>query len=406
MIAAAWAAAFALAAALNSARALAQAPALRPDATRLVVLGVSHTAQLVSRTQQPAVLRAFFDRVAPAAIGIERDPESFARNDHYEFTYEIQEVVVPYARERGIALHPFDWMPPTSDQVLGFGIDLERPPFLRPATGFGAFLSFPDTAELDRPFFFADDRDHSTMAEVRAWQNAPAEPARADMARRLFLYRTFLQAQRIAAMASAHPGETVLVVVGAFHKQDLEDILAEDPRVELVQPSDFGLPTDNEVSAALRTEDLHAIAYFNLLGVQAGTGVVDWEWVREAVETLEETDPSPAVRLYRARLSVLTETTAPEDAAALYETLRDATPSQDRFVWTGVKDRRRVDSFFAPFGNLGVRDRAGIELARVFLASGREDEAEAVRAELLERLTPEQRQQLAGYWEPFVLETR
>src|SRR5687768_3197498 len=84
----------------------------------VVILGVSHSAMLVSESASPAVLRAFIGRVKPDAICIERPPEQFARNSHYEFTYEIQQIAVPYAREHDMALCPFDWMPSVDDQML------------------------------------------------------------------------------------------------------------------------------------------------------------------------------------------------------------------------------------------------------------------------------------------------
>ena len=77
---------------------------------KIVILGVNHAYQLVSKACQPAVYRAFFDLVKPDGIGIERAPEHFVRGDYYEFTYEQQQIAVPYALERGIQLHPFDWM--------------------------------------------------------------------------------------------------------------------------------------------------------------------------------------------------------------------------------------------------------------------------------------------------------
>ena len=123
-----------------------------PPKTRVVVLGVSHSAQLVADSYQPAVLRAFIQRLRPAAIAFERSPEQYARNDHYEFTYEIQYLTLPYARELGIPVHPIDWYPPVDDQLLGFGVDLDLPPIVRPGTGFQAFLSFPDSAALHRSF--------------------------------------------------------------------------------------------------------------------------------------------------------------------------------------------------------------------------------------------------------------
>ena len=67
---------------------------VRPPRTRLVVLGVDHSAQLVSESNSPGMLSAFFDRVKPDVICIERPPEQAARGDHYEFTYEIQGVVL------------------------------------------------------------------------------------------------------------------------------------------------------------------------------------------------------------------------------------------------------------------------------------------------------------------------
>ena len=40
--------------------------------TKVVILGVNHAYQLVSKECQPAAYRAFFDRVKPDVIGIER----------------------------------------------------------------------------------------------------------------------------------------------------------------------------------------------------------------------------------------------------------------------------------------------------------------------------------------------
>lgn len=108
--------------------------------TRVVILGVGHSTQLVSEGQSPAALRAFFDRVSPDVMAVERPPNELARDDHYEFTYEIQYVALPYARERGIPVHGIDWIPAGEDMMLAFGVDLEEPPFVR--TGWRGFLSF------------------------------------------------------------------------------------------------------------------------------------------------------------------------------------------------------------------------------------------------------------------------
>jgi hypothetical protein len=43
--------------------------------TRVVVLGVAHSNNSPGANYQPAVFRAFYDKVAPLAIGIDWSPE-------------------------------------------------------------------------------------------------------------------------------------------------------------------------------------------------------------------------------------------------------------------------------------------------------------------------------------------
>jgi hypothetical protein len=125
--------------------------------TKIVILGVGHSPQLVAEGYQPAVFRAFFDRVKPDAICIERAPQEFARNDYYEFTYEQQYLTVPYAKEHRIPLYPIDWLPTAEDTLLAYNIsDLERPPFVRPKAGFQGFISFTDKADLSLDLFHAE----------------------------------------------------------------------------------------------------------------------------------------------------------------------------------------------------------------------------------------------------------
>ncbi len=362
--------------------------------TRVVILGVGHSTQLVDERQQPAVLRAFFDRVQPDAIGVERDPGNFARGDHYEFTYEIQYIALPWAEERGLPVHPVDWVPPRDDLVLGFGVDLEAPPEIR--GGWQGFLTFPDPVEARAPLFFADsepDRD----ARRAPWQSEWT-PASRDLPRRLFLYRTFLQARRIAEAAARYPGGTLLVPVGANHKDDIERILGDDPRIQIVQPSTFGEPTGEEVEAHVLRRDLIAIASFNLLGVQGAQGDVDWDWMHRIVRRLERDRRSSEVRLLATRLHVLTGAMAPEDALEQYLGIAKEAGGSTDFTWTGVKDVTRLDSYFDPFGNLSVGQRARLEAAREHLRLGQHAEALLVRQELAGELTSRMQRQLEAYW--------
>lgn len=103
--------------------------------SNLIILGVNHAYQLVSRECQPAVYRAFFDRVNPDLIGIQSTPEKYARMDLQEYTYEQKEIILPYAVQKGVPIFPFDWNASSNDQLLAYGInDSDQPAFLEEKT--------------------------------------------------------------------------------------------------------------------------------------------------------------------------------------------------------------------------------------------------------------------------------
>ncbi|MCW0424113.1 hypothetical protein [Xanthomonas sacchari] len=324
---------FSLALAAASATGMAATPA----PTRVAILGVEHAGQLVSERDQPGVLAAFLEHLAPDAICIERPPEQAARGDYYEYTYEVQGVILPYAAAHPVALCPIEWMPPVEDARLGFGVDLDTPLELRREQGFQGFLSFPDKAALQRDFFAADAAEN--VAAVRKWAQTPAPRADQDLPRRLYLYRTFLQAQRIRA----------------------------------------------------------AILAFNLLGTQAETGNVDWAWMSRVLAAYAAEAPAAETALLRIRLALLSGQLAPAEARRRYVRLAEDTPVELAFGWTGVQDRSRVDSFFDPFGNLTVRQRATLERARTDYALGRSHDGDAAIARLKADLSPRKALQLSGY---------
>ncbi|MBL8656686.1 MAG: hypothetical protein JNJ92_04910 [Altererythrobacter sp.] len=367
-----------------------------PEQTRVIVLGVDHSAQLVSRAYRAAVMEAFFDRVKPDAICVERDPENFATGDFYEFTYEVSDIAVPYVRDRRLGLCPFDWMPSKNDQVLGFGLDMDAPPPVRPAAGFQGFLTFPDKAALRRGLFWAEDR--SALTDWDAFADRAAKGATPEMSRRLFLYRTMLQARRIGQAARAWRGKTLLVVVGAYHERDIETFLAADPGIVLVTAQGVGEPDADTAARFDRPRYLLASLSFNLLGRQAATGNIDLGWMAEMLDRLEADGPTPETSLLRLRLRRLSGDADAAATLAAYRTLWSATPADAGFTWTGVKDHSRLDSFFDPFGNLTVRQRIRLEMAREMVALGRTGDTVVLRRELAAMLNPAQAAQLHAYW--------
>lgn len=169
--------------------------------THLVMLGVSHSAQLVNPNLNPGRYRSYMDAVKPDALLIERDPRRAAFGDWYTFTYEQQHIVIPYAHAHHIPVEPFDWMPPATDaHAIGLR-SLEVPPPVRGRGGFQGMLAFEDEDFHDR-FFFADDPNYRKTIGDWAYN---ARPAGGDFGRRLYLYRTLMMAAHIKAIARRYP---------------------------------------------------------------------------------------------------------------------------------------------------------------------------------------------------------
>lgn len=329
----------------------------------VVILGVGHSTQLINYNHQSAAIRAFINKVKPSAICIERSPEEFSRNDFYEFTYEQQFAVVPYARENKIPLHPVDWIPSDTDSELGFGIkDLNVPRFVRQKDGFLGFTIFTEESDFEDDLYFTEKEDY--IKRIASWYSSQPEKTAFDLPRRMFLYRTFLQSKRIQKVLENYSShDTVLVVIGAFHKNDIENNLKEQG-YQIIQPSAFGNINQQEIDDQFRKQDGYSILSFNLLGMQSQIRKVNEKLVDYALANFGN-DESIELEFFKIRRAVVFEKISSKKALDLYQDLLDKIGNEN-WSWTGVKDETRIDSYFDPFGNLTLKDRIRLELAREY----------------------------------------
>src|SRR5690606_24508080 len=130
--------------------------------------------------------------------------------DFYGFTYEIQDILLPWAKTKGVPAYPFDWEPSPEDLQLAFGFDVQTPPLIRPETGWGAFVTFEDAERSELALFEGERKEGRD--EIVQWANTPAANNNGAVARRLYLFRTYLQAQHIRHAAARHRGETLAVI--------------------------------------------------------------------------------------------------------------------------------------------------------------------------------------------------
>jgi hypothetical protein len=214
-----------------------------------------------------------------------------------------------------------------------------------------------------------------------------------------------MQALHIKAAARQHPGGTILVVIGYAHKGDIEHVLGGTPGIVIVQPSVFGYPTPAEVNAATRREDLFAILSFNLLGVQPWDGAVNWGWLDRLLDRLGQVEATAETLLLQTRFAVLRSQLTPDEALVRYERAWALPGTGDHFTFDGVVDRRRLDSYYDPFGNLTVGERTLLEQSREHHKAGHTADAQRLRDEMAgaTRFSELQWHQLAGYWNEYVL---
>jgi len=330
---------------------------------KVVILGVGHSTQLINYNHQPAAIRAFINKVKPSAICIERSPEEFSRNDFYEFTYEQQFAVVPYAKENNIPLYPVDWIPSETDSELGFGIkDLSVPRFVRQKEGFLGFTTFTEKRDFEDDLYFAEKEDY--VKRITSWYSSQPEKTAFDLPRRMFLYRTFLQSRRIQKVLENYSStDTILVVIGAFHKNDIENNLMEQG-YQIIQPSAFGNTNQQEIDEEFRKQDGYSILSFNLLGMQSQIEKTNEKLVDYAFAKFGN-DESIELEFFKIRRAVVFEKIPSKKALNLYQVLLGKIGNEN-WSWNGVKDETRIDSYFDPFGNLTLKDRIRLEIAREY----------------------------------------
>ncbi|OCA88043.1 hypothetical protein A8F94_09480 [Bacillus sp. FJAT-27225] len=365
--------------------------------SKVVILGVNHSYQLVSKECQPAAYRAFMERVKPDGIGIERSPESFVRGDYYEFTYEQQNICVPYALKKGIQIHPFDWNLSTEDQLLAWNIsNIDDPPLIRQNNHYNDFKYFPT---LEEDFFYSERPE--IKGKIKNWMEIPTNDQH-DFPRRLFLYRTYMQAMRIKKIANQYNGKTLLIIVGHMHKYDIEEILKQEKDIEIIQPSSFGYPEESEIVKNQHVEDFFAIAAFNLLGVQSQYEI-DYEWLEEVIGKLNKQDSSIEVELFTLLFN--RNHYSNEERINKYNILLQKARDERTFTYTGVVDKTRLDSFFNPFASLSIKSYLQLLIGKEYSKLGNTEKALDCKMELLqnEHLNPKQKGQLEAYWERFIL---
>src|SRR5580765_2477273 len=72
----------------------------------IMIIGVEHApGELRGEKYSPAYIRSTLQAFHPQVVGVESNPEWFAKGLYYHATYEAQRIAVPFAKENNLPVY-------------------------------------------------------------------------------------------------------------------------------------------------------------------------------------------------------------------------------------------------------------------------------------------------------------
>src|SRR3546814_14854292 len=112
--------------------------------------------------------------------------------------------------------------------------------------------------------------------------------------------------------------------------------------------------------------------------MQSRGEAVDLAWMKDVIDQLQRQQPGAETRLLATRLAEIQGRMSPEQALSAHLAIAGEAGAR-RFTWDGVKDRKRNDSYYDPFGNPPNAQRARLEAARIYHLLGQHPGAATLR---------------------------
>ena len=112
--------------------------------------------------------------------------------------------------------------------------------------------------------------------------------------------------------------------------------------------------------------------------------------------------------LFQTRLKVLTKEIGSEEAIMQYESAIMQAEAMEQFYFQSEDQDDRIDSYYDPFGQVSVKARLYIELAREYQKLENQRKVNELKERILglSEWTKVGKLQLEGYWEDHVLRSR
>jgi hypothetical protein len=200
------------------------------------VIGTFHGSMKQMKNYDFQILEDIIKKINPDLILAEIRPEDLEKNDFSKAPLDIEEIVLPYTKHKGIPLHGIDWYP--DDMRAKKAEFFEK--LAQSENGKKIINELPDELEIHN--IDLAHLDLITTEFVHSDQFAQIDKA----FRKTIVEKIgegpqnlwwFTRAQKMNALIKKYlklySGKRIVVVAGAFHRPDIEDFLLSLDRVKL-----------------------------------------------------------------------------------------------------------------------------------------------------------------------------
>jgi tetratricopeptide (TPR) repeat protein len=198
----------------------------------ILIIGVEHApGQFRSEKFSPAHIRAALEAFKPQIVGVECNPEWYAKGQFYRSTYEAQHLAVPFARDNKIPVYGIDWIGNLREndyswrrhieQVRNIKKVLESPDAESAHYQYGLSswshqIAVEDSLERDFDVLNSAEYGEKSLKWIDEGKGKKGSPQEYMEERDNHI------TDYITSVADKHSGSRIAIVIGAMHKADLE----------------------------------------------------------------------------------------------------------------------------------------------------------------------------------------
>ncbi len=198
-------------------------PAL--EQTTITIIGTFHAGHRELNHYSPIKLKELLAQSRPEVLALEIRPHDYLKGDSSKNPWDMNEIVIPFGKENHLPLEPIDWWP--DDMRAGHNKFLDE--LKKTPEGMKTFSEiedewaphrkeFPDYRDVTPEYVHSNEfakRDSDFRSRITSKIGEGPQNL-------MWYTRAAMMNQNIQKVLDKFPGKRITIVVGAFHRADIE----------------------------------------------------------------------------------------------------------------------------------------------------------------------------------------